>query len=114
MADLWNNPTSHSDIVPEIWATNAILAANDHTMNPLLLLSNNDSAAFANGGDKKNYSIQSRVTLATVSQTAEIDRVQFSTTTVQLTIDTHKGNPIAVTSQLDALSNQDPLFLLLL
>ena len=109
MADAFNNPTSHADIIPEIWASTAILAADDHTANAFIGLSTNDSRKLANGGDIIHYPIQSDVNLTDVSQTAEMDAVQFSMTIVNLTIDTHKGNPILVTTQLDGLANQDPM-----
>ena len=107
MADAFNNPTSHADMIPEIWDTQAILAADDHTNNALMALSADASSMLVGGGDIINFPKQADVDLVTVSQTAETEAAQFSASTIQLTIDTHKGNPILVTSQADSLSNQD-------
>lgn len=107
MTDAYNNPTSHADVIPEVWSTTAIIAATNATNNALIGLAANASDMLDPGGDKINFPVQSVLAFANISQTTNMSLQQASMTLKTLTVNKHKGNPYHITSQASALSNQD-------
>ena len=110
MADVPNFQTSHTDFIPTIIESQAILAATDHTQNGCLSAARDLSDKLAKGGNKIQSGVQSRVTLSDITETTYDEHAQFSASNVSLTINVHKGVPMLITNKLRALSVNDDHF----
>lgn len=109
MSDAYNTQTSHAEMIPELWESQVILAATDHTANAFMANAVQMPVSTATRGDTYHFPIQSRVNMAAVTEGTALEYRQFSASEKTLTLNKNKGVVSPISSIAAALSKFDVL-----